>query len=65
MDWLDLPAWMCKIMLDIYATMSKTASGKLLYSTGSSAHWSVMTWRSGMEEWEGGSGGTRYLYTYG
>ena len=62
MDWLHLPAWMCKIMLDIYATMCKTASGKLLYSTGSSAQWSVMTWRSGMEEWEGGSGRTRYLW---
>ena len=65
MDWLDLYAMTCKIMLDIYATMCKIASGKLLCSTGSSAQCSVMTWRSGMEEWEGGSRGTGYLYTYG
>ena len=52
-----------KIMLDIYATMCKIAGGQLLYSPGSSAQCSVMTWRSGMEEWEGGSRGTGYLYT--
>ena len=63
MDWLDLYATTCKIMLDIYATMCKIAGGQLLYSPGSSAQCSVMTWRSGMEEWEGGSRGTGYLYT--
>ena len=33
--------------------VKQTARGKLLYSTGSSARCSVMTWRGGMEEDEG------------
>ena len=38
-------------------------SGKLLYSTGSSAQHSVMTWRGGVEGWEGSPRGKRYMYT--
>ena len=56
-DWLDLYATTCKIMLDICATMCKIASGKLLCSTGSSAQCSVMTggvgWKSGKEAQKG------------
>ena len=40
------------------------ASGKLMYSTGSSAWCSVMTYRGGIGVggWEGGSRGRRYMY---
>ena len=41
----------------MYTTMCEIASGKLLYSTGSSAHYSVMTYKGGMGSGVGGSRG--------
>ena len=50
----------------ILPCVKQTASGKLLYGTGSPAWCSVMTWATGWGWWEGGSRerGYIYLYTY-
>ena len=53
--------------IDMYtlSCVKQIASGKLLYSTGSSAWCSVMTLRGEMEGgWEGGSRGRGYMYTH-
>ena len=51
---------------DIYTLprVKHTASGKLLYSTGSSAPCSMMTLRDVMGDWKGGLKGRGYMYTY-
>ena len=47
-------------------TMCKIANGNLLYVSGNRNRDSVSTQRHGMgREWEGGSKGRGYMYTYG
>ena len=52
--------------IDIYILpcVKQTASGKLLYGTGSPAWCSVMTWAAGWGWWEGGSRERGYIYIY-
>ena len=52
--------------IDIYILpcVKQTASGKLLYGTGSPAWCSVMTWATGWGWWEGGSRERGYIYIY-
>ena len=45
------------------ARVKQIPSKKLLHSTGSSAQHSVMTWSGGVEGWEGGPRGKRYMHT--
>ena len=49
--------------LRIHLHVKQTASGKLLYNTGSSAQCSVTIW-GGWRVWEGGPRGRGYMYTY-
>ena len=52
------------IDMDTLPCVKQRATGKLLYSTESSARCSVMTQKGGMRGHEGGSRGRGYMYTY-
>ena len=58
--------WVAIAFSHIYTTMCKIDSGKLLYSTGSSALWSVITQRGEMEVGLGGRFKREriYMHTY-
>ena len=53
-----------EIGIDVYALLcvKQIASGNLLYSAGSSAQRSVMTWMGGMGMGKGNPGGRTYVY---
>ena len=59
--------WESGIDINTFPCIKKTASEKLLHSTGSSSWCSVMTWSGGIVGggWQGGSRGWEYKYTYG
>ena len=57
--------WEITFDINTLPCVKQIASGNLVYSTGSSAWFSLMTYMGGIGgEWEGGPRGRGYMYTY-